>query len=132
MSLYTDDEAAALGAQRLTFRWEVPAQSQIVSLGRVRYRVRAVYRRRLASWYIDLLTQAGDPVLLGRRVTAGWALNLGHHPEGDPLGLFVVSDVEPYRRDQFGNDLSVTFYPISRLKALPAGQFEAVSVSVES
>lgn len=130
--LYTQAEASAVDAQRLSFDWSIPAQIQSVALGGVLYRVRAVYRARLGSWYIDLLTQGGEPILLGRRVTPGWGINLTHHPEAEPLGLLMVarSVPDPYRRDAFGRELTITFYPLNRLKVLPPDEFAGIAVDL--
>jgi hypothetical protein len=129
--LYTRAEAAEVGAQRLSFRWPLPQQLQSVALGGKIYRLRATYRDRLGSWYMDLLEQDGTPVLLGRRVTPGWALNLAKHPENDIDGLLKVSNIpDPYSRDALGNELTVTYYPIDALKPPPPEDFAGVVVDL--
>jgi hypothetical protein len=129
--LYTRSEAAEVGAQRLTFRWWLPSQTQTVTLGGIRYRVTAFYRARLGSWYMHIRTQAGVDILLGRRVSPGWSVNLGHHPDNEPDGILVVSEFEPYRKDSLGNNLTITFYPTNRLKPTPPDAFSAVSVDLD-
>ena len=129
--LYTQDEAAALRGQRLSFSWWLPSQIQSVSLGGVRFRVRLTYRKRLGSWYLDLFTQSGVPVLTGRRVTPGWSVNLTHHPDNEPAGILVVSNVaDPYRRDALGRGLTLTFYPVARLKTPVPDEFAATAVDL--
>lgn len=130
--LYTRTEAAEAGGQRLSFRWDLPAQLQTVALAGTIYRIRATYKNRLGSWYIDILRQDGTPVLTGRRVTPGWALNLAKHPELDIDGLLKVSNVaDPYPRDALGNELNITFYPILGLKPSPPEEFAGISVDLD-
>ena len=112
---YTRAEAAALEGQRLRFFWALPSQAQTVTLDGVVYRVRVVYRRRLASWYLDLLTQSSEPLIMGRRITPGWSPLAGRR--GGPDAVVYVSDIpDPYRRDELGRELTVTLYPSRRLK----------------
>lgn len=130
--LYTRAEVAELGAQRLSFSWPLPSQVQTVALGGVLFRVRATYKNRLGSWYIDVEKQDGTPVLMGRRVTPGWLLNAGHHPDGEPAGALIVSDVaDPYPRDALSRELTVTFYPTDGLKPPPPDDFAATAVDIE-
>lgn len=129
---YTQDEAVALGAQRLRLRWTLPSQSQTVTLDGVVYQVRVTYRRRLSAWYLDLLTQSGDPLIMGRRLTPGWSPLSGRRAVvGGPDAVLYVSDIaDPYRRDQLGRELTVTLYPSRLLKHTQATVFGAYEVEV--
>ena len=95
--------------------------------------MRATYKKRLGSWYVDILQQDGTPVLMGRRITPGWSVNVGHHPDGEPGGFLIASNIgDPYRRDALGSELTLTYYPIGLLKTPPPDEFAGTSVDLSS
>ena len=107
---YTDEALAALSPQELDLRWDLPSSSQTVTLGGDVFQVQTTYRKRSSSWFLSLFDLEGTPILTGRRLSPGWGVNLGHI--GKPEGvLLVVGSTDPYRRDDLGTRLRLTFYP---------------------
>ena len=49
----------------------LPDTTQTVTLNAVQYRLRLYWRDRLAGWYVDLVSLAGEGIALGRRVSPG-------------------------------------------------------------
>lgn len=102
-------DVASVRAQQLAVRWDLPASRQSVILADTLYEVQLVYRRRSVSWYLSLWDLDGNLVAGGRRLTPGWAVNLGM--VDGPDGLLLVTGPEDYRRDDLGTRLRLTFYP---------------------
>jgi hypothetical protein len=101
--------------QILTFRPQLPADQQAVTLGDATFTLQLTWRDRSAAWYADLWTAAGDAIWLGARVTPGWPLGGGLIAEGAPDGLLLVRGPSDYERADLGGSVQIVFYPTDEL-----------------
>lgn len=93
----------------------LPVFGYVVALGGVRYRVRFTWRERVAGWYLDLLTQDGEPVVTGRRIEPQFDTLAGLLPRGRPDGVLYVRGTALASRMQLGTDVQVYFVPTAAL-----------------
>jgi hypothetical protein len=96
---------------------DLPASRQVVTLGGVQYQLRLTWRDRTASWYADLWSATGTPIMLGQRLSPGWAVGLGLTPAGKPDGVLLVRGPSDYDRGTLGGAMRLVFYPTSELPA---------------
>lgn len=86
-------------------------------LSGVMYQVRMTWSERLDAWYVDLLTRTGDPLILGRRMSAGWTPWQGVVLEGLPSGVVLIRGQDNYARDDLGDSVRLVSYDESTLDA---------------
>jgi hypothetical protein len=101
--------------ERLRAFPSLPDHTMTVRLGGVAFRYRRRYMPRLRAWYVDIFDQAGNAVIIGRRMNAGWALFGSLPVEGVP-GVILVRGPEDYTREELGRDLREVF---ARFDELP-------------
>lgn len=109
--------------ERITTFYDQPQHRQTVTLDGTEYQIRLTYRRRLASWYMDLYDAEGTAIALGRRLSPGWSPINGVIAEGGPPGLFLVKGVDPYKRDE----VELYYIPLAQIPApAPSGELRVV------
>lgn len=99
---------------------ELPQHTQTVTLDETQFRLRLTWLPRLQGWYLDLYALDETPLLLGRRLNPGWAVNAGLVVEGGPEGLLLVSGTDGYAREDLGRSLRLTYYTRAELQAADA------------
>jgi len=101
----------------LPFSHEKPADLKVVQLGTTRYGVRLTWRERPASWYLDLQTAEGAPIVSGLRLVPGAspALRLGPWRAQGPGGAFYVRGPAQYVREDLGGALRLVWYAADEL-----------------
>ncbi len=101
----------------------LPDTTQTVTLNAVQYRLRLYWRDRLAGWYVDLVSLAGEGIALGRRVSPGSiAVPDVHRIEAVKLpggGLLAFGDLFAYVREDLGATVKVLFFTPDEV---PAGE----------
>lgn len=107
---------------------EQPAQTYTVALDGVTYGVRLVWRARPASWYLDLSAEDGTALVLGRRLSAGWAPAVGVR-DGLPPGLLYALGLDGYEQLDLGTALRLLYLPAADLPA-PASSSEGATARV--
>lgn len=95
-----------------------PQHSYVVTLGELRYRCTFTWRERQQSWYLDLSTQDGTELALGRRLAPGWS-PLGAVDLGDYAlpGILMCRGPENYQRLDWGTELVLVFVPADDINA---------------
>jgi uncharacterized protein YigE (DUF2233 family) len=83
---------------------------QAVTLDGTQFLLRLYWRDRLAAWYLDLSELDETPVLLGRRLSTGWAPLAGVKVENRPDGYLFVRGPAEYVRGQLGVDVHLSYY----------------------
>ncbi len=91
---------------------DMPSFFYQVVLDGEQWRLRYVWRERLASWYLDVRNSDGEDVLLSRRLSPRASPNLGVTIHG-PKGAIYAYGAEPYGR----HDLDVLYLDASELPA---------------
>lgn len=98
-----------------------PRHSFVVTLGDLRYRFTFTWRERSSSWYMDLYTQDGTELVLGKRLVPGWSplagVDLGEHALG---GVLYCRGPEDYERNDFGDTLVLVYVPQADIDAAAA------------
>lgn len=112
---YTQAELSNIGDVKLRGVWNLPTQSQTVALGGALYRVRVRWSARRQRWVMDLLSSAGDPILVGRVLQARGVL-FARRGRGMPDWVAIASGPEDYTQSDLGTNLRITFFPMSALK----------------
>ena len=87
----------------------VPQHTITTTLEGSQYRIRYTYRLRLCAWYADIYAIDDTPLLLGRRLSAGWAIGLGLSVPGGPDGVLVVRGSDEYVRAALGDTLTLRY-----------------------
>lgn len=83
---------------------DLPQHTMSVELGGATYRLTFTWRERTRGWYLDLHTEDGAPVLLGRRLSPGSGPALGVTPEVLEDVLLLVLGREPYEQADLGRE----------------------------
>lgn len=109
----------------------LPASIQTVTLDGVQYRLRLTWRHRCRAWFMDLLALDESPLVLGRRLSAGWAPNVGMVLTGGPPGLFFVRGGDGYERADLGTNLSLMYYSQAELQDAAAVAVASDGLTVE-
>lgn len=97
-----------------------PQHSYTLTVGTERFRLRFTWRERTAAWYLDVYTQTGTPLAMGRRLSPLYAPLLDLSLVGGPSGHLLVTGPEPYTREQLGTDLLVLHVPADEVASPPA------------
>ena len=109
---------------------DVPQFSEEVTVGTVRLSLTFTYRDRLNGWYLDIHTNTGTAVALGRRLSEGWAPVVGYALDGlDVSQVLVVQGPDEYARADLGTSLMVLVVPVADLPAL-TGTSPALTLTV--
>ena len=117
---------------KITQRSDLRKHRQRVTLDGTEYRIVFTWRQRQRAWYFDIYSQSGDPISLGRRISAGWSPTRTATDERLPPGAFVVKGVDGYSRSDLGDDLQVWYYGTAEIAALPAiDDLDGFSVDVD-
>lgn len=95
-----------------------PQHIQTVALGGVDFRVRCTWRERTRAWYLDLYAADGTPLVVGRRLSPGWAPYAGIQTAGMPDGVVWVRGPNDYARDDLGASLRIAFYGYDELPSV--------------
>lgn len=119
-----------MGLDLATFP-DLPQHTQTVALDGTQFRLRLTWRRRCRGWYADLYALDETPLLLGRRLCPGWAINVGLVVEDGPTGLLLVSGSDGYAREDLGRSLRITYYTRAELQEADALRAVADPVRVE-
>lgn len=70
---------------------DLPAHRYRAPLEGVTYLWRFVWHERPGAWYVDIYTDAEDPIRLGIKLVTGWALlRRLQHPSRPPGELFLA------------------------------------------
>jgi hypothetical protein len=109
----------------------LPEHSYVVTLGEARYRVTLIWRERPASWYMDLHTQDGTELVLGKRLAPGWSplagADLGEHA---PDGLLYCRGPDNYSRMDLGDTLVLVYVPQEDIDAATTVEASALTFEV--
>jgi hypothetical protein len=108
----------------------LPASRQTVTLESTQYRVRLTWRHRCQGWYFDLWTLDGTPLLLGRRLSAGWGPNLGLIVENGPTGFLLVRGLDGYAREDLGDSVQLVYYTAAELQAASTTTASEITVTI--
>lgn len=73
------------------------------------YILRYRWSERRAGWYIDLLTEDGEPIMLGRRLCPRERPLEGVADDRAPPGVLVVTGPDAYFRDDLGASLLLMY-----------------------
>lgn len=88
-----------------------------ITLDGTQYRVRLTWHPRAASWYLTLLTLAGEPIIAGRRVVVGVPLLGDYRDPRLPSGTFFAVDTSGEHaeagREDFGPNERVVLWYLS-------------------
>lgn len=106
---------------------DAASHMQSTTLGGTFYRVRQTWSERLGAWYVDLYTEAGAPLILGRRMSAGWVPWSLPVVDGLPTGQTLIRGVDGYGRDDLGDTVRLVRFDPSEIPAAPAGPSIGVS-----
>jgi len=87
-----------------------PSTRFIVTLEAVRYQARLTWRKRTAAWYLDLWTQDGTAVALGRRLSPGFGPLLGTLQASTPAGILYVRGPDQHTQEMLGAELTLHYY----------------------
>lgn len=100
------------------------AQFSLTSqLGPTKLRLRMTYRERLQSWYLDVYTLDGLPLLLGRRLSPLWSPMFGAVALMETIGGFLLTKgVENYRQDDLGRTLFLWYVSFADLQILAGNE----------
>lgn len=118
-----------MGVELSTFP-SLPSSIQTMTLDGAQFRLRLTWRHRNQGWYLDLWTLAGTPLLLGRRLSAGWSPNLALVLEDGPDGFLYVRGLDGYAREDLGTSLRLMYYPASEIAALAPAADDSLSVAL--
>lgn len=94
---------------------DLPRHVQTVTLAGRALRYRRTYRPRTRSWYVDIFDGDGNPILLGRRLAAGWSPTIGLPI--DLGGVLFVLGRDGYAREDLGGELREIFVTTDELPA---------------
>lgn len=111
-----------------TFPRQASHEYRIV-LGSRTYRVRLVWRWRLIGWYASIWQADGTPVVLNRRLSAGYATAPDLNVEGAAGDLLVSLGEEITAQDQLGDGLVLVHFTRDELPA-PAAEDDAPTIEV--
>ena len=89
---------------------DLPTALQTVTLDGEQFKLRMTWRERRQAWYLDLYTLDGTALVLGRRVSPGFApfVQYDHMPDR-PAGFFFVHGLDGYVRGDLGGTLRVVY-----------------------
>ena len=93
-----------------------------VFLDGVTFQLRFRWNSRLEDWFLDILTEAGSPIVYGRRCVIGWILlRQSRHLDAIPAGEILafdttLRDVAPGLTD-FGTRVLALYLDASELEA---------------
>lgn len=118
-----------MGVQLSTFP-ALPASIQTVTLEDEQFRVRLTWRHRCQAWYMDLYALDETPLLLGRRLSAGWSPNAGLVIENGPAGYFLVRGLDDYAREDLGANLRLLYYTSDEVAAVASAAAEPLLVTL--
>ena len=99
-----------------------------VELGEEVYRLTFTWRVRTRGWYLDIHTEEGVPVLLGRRLSPGSGPALGVTPEALEDVLLIVLGREPYAQGDLGRE-GLRVVELERAEGQAAGAPEGLTVT---
>ena len=111
-------------------------QRVVVGTPGVELRVRATYRERTASWYLDVFDVDGNDIARGRRLSSGWfpleGLALTTTTPGLPRDIvWAVQGPSPYVRGDLGTRLHLFLLTEAELAAVPrASSGDGVTIEV--
>lgn len=105
-----------------------------MELGPTRLTLEFTWRARTKSWYLDIFEVNGNPLLLGRRLSAYWSPMYGYADLPDIIeGALFVRGIEGAQKD-LGKTLILEYYPFQDLRiisGIPANP-EAPTVTITS
>lgn len=108
-----------------------PRHSFVATLGEARYRFTLTWRERPASWYMDLHTQDGTELVLGKRLAPGWSPLAGADLGAHALpGLLYCRGPDNYERLDLGDALVLVFVPQADIDAAAATKSSALTFEV--
>lgn len=102
----------------LSVRPDLRKQRQRVDLDGITYRIDLTWRDRARGWYLDLYTQDGAPIALGRRVTADWSPLHGTTDPRIPPGLLQAVGPDDYTREDLGDRLQLIYFTEEELSKI--------------
>jgi len=105
-----------------------PSCSYEITLEDASYRARFIWRARQRSWYLDLWTQAGDALALGRRLSPGF-LPITRVVADLPPGVFYVWGTDGYTQADLGNLLQLYYLPSDSIEPAPATDAPVVELT---
>lgn len=108
-----------------------PQHSFVVTLGEARYKVTLIWRERSSSWYMDLHTQDGTELVLGKRLAPGWSplagVDLGAHALN---GVLYCRGPEDYERNDLGDTLVLVYVPQADIDAAASASTSRLTFTV--
>lgn len=98
---------------------DTPRYSELVTLDGVAYRLSFEWNDRAASWFLDIGTAAGVPLVTNVRLVVGWPLLSRYRVEGLPPGLLecidtLGTDTDPAYQD-LGGRVVLAYTPTAEL-----------------
>jgi len=85
--------------EQIPILYDWPQHTITVALDGVVYEIRFTYRKRTASWYLDLVDPDGVALLLTRRLSPDFTPTGGLITAGPP-GALLATGPDPYQRDE--------------------------------
>lgn len=108
-------------ARQLTLQPQLLSYRALYVLDGAIVNIDLFYSERCGAWYASLYTQDGLPILLGRRVVAGWPINPGTRDARLPVGLFFCVNTGEDESDPgvvgLGTTSQIVYVPLAELQA---------------
>lgn len=84
--------------------------------------VAMVWRQRLQSWYFDLYDANGEAIVLGRRVSPGFAplAGLALAEQTSRTEVLLVDGPDPYQREDLGEVVRMMLLDLTRYEPPPS------------
>jgi len=92
-----------------------------VDLEGVTVGLRVYWLPRVAAWFVDALSAAGEDVAVGARLTPGAPLALPAAWEGGPPGRFICTGPDGYTHDDLGVQVQVLCVTAAAIEAAAEG-----------
>lgn len=108
-----------------------PSYVRKIQLDGTVFKYRMTWRDRTASWYMDLLTLQGAPIVSGRRVSPGSVIVPRGTPGAPPGLIYCDGSVDPYVFGDLGTSIRILYYSRDErldLEAIPENPFPTVKL----
>ena len=91
-----------------------------ITLDGVTYTLEFRWNTRAAAWFMNILTEQGDPITAGIRIVVDMPLGLRSSDTRKPKGLLFAVDTSGERRepviDDFGTRVVLLYHPLAEAR----------------